>query len=94
MKKINFLICIMITNLLFLSEATYAQAYSNPYATISSWAELPVGRTFGAVGDTDVDPDGIHIWAVIRCDATSRDRFGDECVDSDLESRESSRLLL
>ena len=86
MKKIGFLFSSILTSLLSISEVVHAQAYSNPYATVSPWAELPAGRTFGAVGDTDVDPDGIHIWAVIRCDATSRDRFGDECMDSNLDS--------
>ena len=40
----------------------------------------------GAVGDVDVDPDGVHMWAIVRCDATAPNRFGDECVDSDLDS--------
>ena len=39
----------------------------------------------GAVGGIDVDPDGEHIWAVIRCDATEPERFGNECLDSDLD---------
>ena len=50
------------------------------------WAKLPGERTMGAVGDLDVDPDGEHIWAVVRCDATAPNRFGNECVDSDLDS--------
>ena len=29
---------------------------------------------------------GEHIWAVVRCDATAPNRFGNECVDSDLDS--------
>ena len=86
MKKMSLLLCAVVIRSVFFAGSVYAQAYSNPYATVSPWAELPDGRIFGAVGDTDVDPDGIHIWAVIRCDATSRDRFGDECLDSDLDS--------
>jgi DNA-binding beta-propeller fold protein YncE len=38
----------------------------------------------GAVGKVTIDPDGQHIWAVIRCDAGG-DRFGSECLDSDLD---------
>ncbi|MEO1930337.1 MAG: peptidyl-alpha-hydroxyglycine alpha-amidating lyase family protein [Pseudohongiella sp.] len=71
---------------IFFSGTLNAQAYSNPYASVTPWAQLPNGRTFGAVGDTDVDPDGAHVWAVIRCDAIAPNRFGDECVDSDLDS--------
>ena len=39
----------------------------------------------GAVGDVTTDPDGEHIWAVVRCDATAPGRFGNECLDSDLD---------
>tara|TARA_B100000809_G_scaffold19840_2_gene17468 strand:+ start:19132 stop:20166 length:1035 start_codon:yes stop_codon:yes gene_type:complete len=63
----------------------HASGYSNPYAVVEDWAKLPQGRTFGAVGDVDIDPDGEHIWAVIRCDATERKKFGSECLDSNLD---------
>ncbi len=62
-----------------------AQPYPNPYRIVENWAKLPDGRTMGAVGKVTIDPDGEHIWAVIRCDATERKRFGDECLDSDLD---------
>ena len=71
---------------LMVAGLVSAQGYPNPCAALNSWAKLPDGRTFGAVGDTDVDPDGVHMWAIIRCDATAPDRFGNECVDSDLDS--------
>ncbi len=58
---------------------------SNPYRMVESWAQMPEGRTMGAAGGVTVDPDGKHVWAVIRCDATARDRFGNECLDSDLD---------
>ncbi len=64
---------------------TFAQPYPNPYREVDNWAKLPNGRTMGAVGDVTVDPDGVHIWAIIRCDATARERFGNECLDSDLD---------
>ena len=38
----------------------------------------------GAVGKAEVDIDGRHIWAVIRCDAP-QEMFGRECVNSDLD---------
>jgi DNA-binding beta-propeller fold protein YncE len=74
--------------MLFLLAAGPAQGqgYPNPYATLDSWLKLPAGRIMGAVGDLDVDPDGQHIWAIVRCDATAPNRFGDECLDSDLDS--------
>ncbi len=36
-------------------------------------------------GGVTVDPDADHVWAVVRCDATAPERFGDECLDSDLD---------
>jgi DNA-binding beta-propeller fold protein YncE len=71
---------------LLLASSVLAQPYPNPYRSVADWAKLPDGRTWGAVGDLDVDPDGIHLWAVVRCIATVPERFGDECVDSTLDS--------
>ncbi len=62
-----------------------AQPYPNPYRMVEGWAKLPEGRRMGAVGGVTMDPDGKHVWAVIRCDATARERFGNECLDSDLD---------
>ena len=39
----------------------------------------------GAVGKAEVDIDGRHVWAIVRCDAP-QSQFGSECVDSDLDS--------
>ena len=69
---------------LFVPQQSVAQNSTNPYAIVEGWAKLPGGRVMGAVGKAKVDPDGRHIWAVIRCDA-GPDRFGSECVDSDLD---------
>jgi len=63
-----------------------AQSQTNPYRAVDGWAKLPAGRQMGAVGDVAVAPDGQHIWAIIRCDATAPDRFGNECLDSNLDS--------
>lgn len=69
----------MVTN-------AFAQPYPNPYRQVDGWAKLPGGRTMGAVGGVTMDNDGRHIWAVIRCDASAPERFGNECLDSDLDS--------
>ena len=61
------------------------QALPNPYRAVDDWAKLPQGRQMGAVGGVTIDPDGRHVWAVIRCDATAPERFGNECLDSDLD---------
>lgn len=57
-----------------------AQNSTNPYAIVEGWAKLPNGRVMGAVGKAKLDPDGRHIWAIVRCDA-GPELFGYECVD-------------
>jgi len=76
----------VVTALIFIpiSANALAQALPNPYRTVDNWAELPDGRTMGAVGGVTNDPDREHLWAVIRCDAGA-ERFGIECLDSDLD---------
>jgi DNA-binding beta-propeller fold protein YncE len=63
----------------------FAQSLPNPYRAVDGWAKLPGGRQMGAVGDVTIDPDGNHVWAVIRCDASAAERFGNECLDSELD---------
>ena len=67
------------------ASAALPQALPNPYRMVEGWATLPEGREMGAVGDVAIDPDGRHVWAVIRCDA-GPERFGWECLDSDLDA--------
>jgi len=73
--------------LILLLALVYTSLYAlpNPYRTVNSWAQLPEGRSMGAVGDLTMDPDGKHLWAIIRCDASEPERFGDECRDSNLD---------
>ena len=60
-----------------------AQVPPNPYRIVEGWAQLPSGRPMGAVGKVSIDPDGRHIWAIVRCDRLEDpSRFGDECRDS------------
>lgn len=59
---------------------TSGQALPNPFRAVEHWATFADSRIMGAVGDVTVDNDGSHIWAVVRCDATAPDRFGNECL--------------
>ena len=61
------------------------QNSTNHYQIVEGWAKLPGGRIMGAVGKAEVDIDGRHVWAIVRCDAP-QSQFGSECVDSDLDS--------
>ncbi len=71
------------------AEATAQTSGPSPFRLVEDWAQLPDGRPMGAVGKVTMDPDGNHLWAVIRCIARGFDvtpsRFGNECVDSDLD---------
>jgi DNA-binding beta-propeller fold protein YncE len=71
-------------SLFVAAEAVAAQSGSSPYRLVDDWAQLPGGREMGAVGKVTVDPDGRHVWAVIRCDAPGSE-FGWECLNSDLD---------
>ena len=50
----------------------------NPYGTEDGWGKLPDGRTWGSTAGVDIDPDGIHVWAIDRCGSNS-------CAGSDLD---------
>ena len=69
------------------TNGALAQALPNPYRIVDGWAQLPKRPPMGAVGKVAIDPDGRHIWAVIRCDPLADPaRFGDECRDSKADS--------
>ena len=48
------------------------------YRAVPDWAQLPDGRTWGAVTGVFPDPDGEHMWVLDRCGANS-------CIDSALD---------
>ena len=50
----------------------------NPYQTVDGWAPLPDGRTWGSTAGVDIDPDGVHLWAIDRCGSNT-------CVGSQLD---------
>jgi DNA-binding beta-propeller fold protein YncE len=49
----------------------------NPYETITGWAKLPDGRTWGSTSAVEIDKDGVSIWVAERCQRNS-------CTGSDL----------
>jgi DNA-binding beta-propeller fold protein YncE len=64
---------------------SFGQSLPKPYRAVDGWAKMPEGRPMGAVGDLKMDPDGKHIWAIVRCTATDKKSFGSECLDSDID---------
>jgi sugar lactone lactonase YvrE len=71
--------------LLWLLPEARTQGLPNPYRAVDGWAKLPAGRPMGAVGDLKLDPDGKHLWVIVRCTATEPKQFGSECLDSTLD---------
>lgn len=51
---------------------------ANPYRSEDGWAKLPDGRTWGSTAGVDIDPDGVHLWALDRCG-------GNSCAGSSLD---------
>ena len=87
-RSVRLELSVLVAAIMMIGVATEAlsQALPNPYRMVDGWAQLPDGREMGAVGGVTMDPDGDHVWAVVRCDASAPDRFGNECLDSDLDS--------
>ena len=50
----------------------------NPYETITGWAKMPEGRTWGSTSAVDIDRDGTSIWVAERCGVN-------HCVGSTLD---------
>jgi DNA-binding beta-propeller fold protein YncE len=50
----------------------------NPYKTVTDWAKLPTGRTWGSTSAVDIDRDGKSIWMAERCGTNS-------CATSNLD---------
>ncbi|MGQ0702338.1 MAG: peptidyl-alpha-hydroxyglycine alpha-amidating lyase family protein [Gemmatimonadales bacterium] len=50
----------------------------NPYGTISGWARMPEGRTWGSTSAVEIDQDGVSIWVAERCGENS-------CAGSNLD---------
>jgi len=85
-RRLAWIVGLAIVVTLGAAAEPFAQVLPNPYRLVDGWAKLPGGRPWGAVGDLTMDPDGQHIWAIVRCETLEPDRFGNECLDSDLDS--------
>ena len=83
-RSLGLAIALAVATMTGAGLEALAQSLPNPYRAVDGWATLPDGREMGAVGGVTMDPDGQHVWAVIRCDAGA-DLFGWECLDSDLD---------
>lgn len=60
MKKLSIFRAGIIPLLFGFVTSLLAQPHPNPWRNVE-WGTLPDSRTWGAVGDLDVDPDGEHL---------------------------------
>ena len=74
--KLLSIFSVAVAGLLGAPADCFAQPYPNPYRMVDGWAQLPDGRMRGAVGGVTIDPDGKHVWAIVRCDSAEPERFG------------------
>jgi sugar lactone lactonase YvrE len=61
----------------------------NPYKTVTDWAKMPEGRTWGSAAGVDIDAHD-HIWVAERCGANSCAGKTDDPI---LEFDSSGKLL-
>jgi DNA-binding beta-propeller fold protein YncE len=72
------ILCSLIVNLMMGVATTPAGAQApGAYTAVEGWAQLPVGRAWGAVTGVRPDADGRNLWVLDRCGANS-------CLGSDL----------
>ena len=82
-RRLAFVVALALVVSPAVRRMVFAQVPPNPYRIVDGWAQLPNGKAMGAVGKVSIDPDGRHIWAIVRCDRLEDPaRFGDECRDS------------
>ncbi|MEI6739357.1 MAG: peptidyl-alpha-hydroxyglycine alpha-amidating lyase family protein [Gemmatimonadaceae bacterium] len=54
-----------------VSQGAPTNDLPNPYRTVTGWATLPEGRSWGSTSAVDIDKDGRSIWVAERCGANS-----------------------
>src|SRR5215469_1938611 len=76
MKHIYCAAAVVVASALHLcAQASYPAPNEgpNPYRTVTGWAKLPDGRTWGSTAGVDIAPDGT-VWAYDRCGANNCDK--------------------
>jgi sugar lactone lactonase YvrE len=63
----------------FAQDVQPTNSLPNGYETVTGWAKLPEGRTWGSTSAVEIDRDGKTIWVAERCGTNS-------CQDSKLDS--------
>jgi hypothetical protein len=69
-KTLNFVVAGAIAATVVLYASNEPNSQPNPYRTVTNWAKLPEGRTWGSAAGVAVDSHG-NIWVAERCGANS-----------------------
>jgi sugar lactone lactonase YvrE len=65
----------IVATLAVAAGAVYSQSNEpvnslpNPYRSITDWAKMPAGRTWGSTAGVGIDRDGSSVWVAERCGA-------------------------
>jgi DNA-binding beta-propeller fold protein YncE len=65
----------VVAMLAVAAGAVYSQAEEpinslpNPYRSVTDWAKMPAGRSWGSTAGVDIDRDGSSVWVAERCGA-------------------------
>lgn len=96
---VSTLMCAVAAAMVAPSLAVHAQMGPNPYRAVEglqagrgpgrigeAWAKLPGGRAMGSPGGLEMDGDGEHLWAAVRCGNDGTPRGSQTfCDTSDLD---------
>jgi sugar lactone lactonase YvrE len=91
-RVVQLFVCVYLVALTAYpqSEGQPTNSMPNPYQTVSDWAKLPEGRTWGSTSAVEIDKDGKSIWVAERCGANS---CQDSMLDPILHFDERGKLI-
>lgn len=72
------------------NEVKPTNSLPNPYNTVTDWAKMPAGRTWGSTSAVEIDRDGKSIWVAERCGTNS---CQDSMLDPVLHFDENGKLI-
>ncbi len=83
-------LCLCVSFVYAQGSVQPTNSQPNPYQTVTDWAKLPEGRTWGSTSAVEVGKDGKSIWVAERCGANS---CQDSMLDSILHFDEHGKLI-
>jgi sugar lactone lactonase YvrE len=74
----------------FAQDVQPTNSLPNGFETVTGWAKLPEGRTWGSTSAVEIDRDGKTIWVAERCGTNS---CQDSMLDSILHFDENGKVI-